>query len=139
MKLNPGAKNVGFIVVGKDGVKDVDADRFLDPSVTPEVWLKQGDTQVSETRPGTPEPPDENTAIIHYRRADGDYAGWGLHLWGDGIDPAALAQVAWDRPWPAIEAPGRARWRPVSWSLVFSQEDGPCDRCAGGEGARRPT
>ncbi|MCA2217392.1 hypothetical protein LDL48_31780 [Wangella sp. NEAU-J3] len=39
-------------------------------------------------------------ATVHYHRPAGDYPGWGLHLWGDGIDPAALAQVAWDRPWP---------------------------------------
>ena len=27
-------------------------------------------------------------------------AGWGLHMWGDAVDPAVLAQIAWDRPWP---------------------------------------
>ena len=39
-------------------------------------------------------------ATLHYFRPAGDYTGWGLHLWGDGIDPAVLAQIAWDRPWP---------------------------------------
>ena len=24
--------------------------------------------------------------IIHYQRADGDYTGWGLHLWRDASD-----------------------------------------------------
>ncbi len=25
------------------------------------------------------------TATIHYNRPDGDYAAWGLHLFGDGL------------------------------------------------------
>jgi glycosidase len=38
------------------------------------------------------------TAIVHYRRPAGDYDDWGLHLWGDAVDPAVLATVAWDKP-----------------------------------------
>jgi hypothetical protein len=42
------------------------------------------------------------TAIVHYNRPAGDYGtppnGWGLHLWGDAVDPAVLATVAWDKP-----------------------------------------
>jgi hypothetical protein len=44
--------------------------------------------------------PPVTTATVHYHRPAGDYTGWGLHLWGDGVDPAVLAQVAWDRPLP---------------------------------------
>jgi alpha-amylase len=44
-------------------------------------------------------PPLEVTELRYYRPA-GDYGQWGLHLWGAAVDPAALAQVAWDRPWP---------------------------------------
>ncbi|PRY25708.1 pullulanase-type alpha-1,6-glucosidase [Pseudosporangium ferrugineum] len=85
VKLKPGAKNVGFIVVDKNGTKDVAADRFLDPTVHPEVWLKQGDAAV-----GTEPPPvtqDQDTAVIHYRRAAGDYTGWGLHVWDGAANP----------------------------------------------------
>ena len=44
-------------------------------------------------------------ATLRYFRPAGDYgdpptAGWGLHMWGDAVDPAVLAQIAWDRPWP---------------------------------------
>ena len=96
VKLKPGAKNMGFIVVSKDGVKDVESDRSLDPSKNPEVWLKQGDPAVhlSQDYPAQ----DQNTAIIHYHRADGDYSGWGLHVWdgaatgtdwGSPLQPAA--------------------------------------------------
>ncbi|WP_067501871.1 pullulanase-type alpha-1,6-glucosidase [Actinoplanes sp. TFC3] len=85
VKLKPGARSVGFIVVDKDGVKDVAADRFLDPSATPEVWVKQGDPATGTTRPDAPQ--DENTAVIHYRRAGGDYGGWGLHVWEGAATP----------------------------------------------------
>jgi alpha-amylase len=44
--------------------------------------------------------PPLTVATLSYYRPAGDYQGWGLHLWGDGIDPATLAQVAWDRPLP---------------------------------------
>ncbi|MFC3741277.1 pullulanase-type alpha-1,6-glucosidase [Paractinoplanes deccanensis] len=95
VRLAPNAKNLGFIVVSKDGVKDVDADRFLDPSATPEVWLKQGDATVYPSRQaatGEPDPPqDQDTAILHYRRADGDYDGWGLHVWDGAANPTDWA------------------------------------------------
>ena len=29
----------------------------------------------------------ENVAILHYHRPDGNYEGWGLHLWGDVATP----------------------------------------------------
>jgi len=45
-------------------------------------------------------PPSE-LATLHYFRPDGDYTDWGLHLWGDAVDPAVLAQVQWDNPWPS--------------------------------------
>ncbi len=30
-------------------------------------------------------PAASTTAIVHYRRSDGAYADWGLHVWGDGL------------------------------------------------------
>ena len=50
--------------------------------------------------------PPLTTATVRYHRPAGDYAGWGLHLWGDGIDPATLAQVAWDKPLPPARIAG---------------------------------
>ncbi len=35
---------------------------------------------------------------IHYNRPDGDYAGWGLHLWGDAIDPSEGTEWATPKP-----------------------------------------
>ncbi|MBL7262242.1 pullulanase-type alpha-1,6-glucosidase [Paractinoplanes lichenicola] len=89
VKLAPNAKNVGFIVVGKDGVKDVDADRFFDPSQHGEIWLKQGEAGITTTPPSVSQ--DPNTATIHYRRADNNYAGWGLHVWDGAANPTDWA------------------------------------------------
>ncbi|MEO3774923.1 pullulanase-type alpha-1,6-glucosidase [Micromonospora sp. B9E7] len=91
VKLKPGAKSVGFVVVDKNGDKDVAQDRSIDVTATGEVWLKQGDPVVYPSRQaatGEPDPPvEEGTAVIHYRRADGNYDGWGLHVWDGAADP----------------------------------------------------
>ncbi|MEV7627346.1 alpha-amylase family glycosyl hydrolase [Actinoplanes sp. NPDC089786] len=50
--------------------------------------------------------PPVTVATLRYHRPAGDYDGWGLHLWGDGIDPATLARVAWDRPLPPARIAG---------------------------------
>ncbi|MEU4564273.1 alpha-amylase family glycosyl hydrolase [Actinoplanes sp. NPDC023936] len=44
--------------------------------------------------------PPVEIATLRYQRPAGDYAGWGLHLWGDGVDPALLARITWDKPMP---------------------------------------
>ncbi|WP_250033950.1 alpha-amylase family glycosyl hydrolase [Paractinoplanes maris] len=44
--------------------------------------------------------PPLTTATVSYHRPAGDYSDWGLHLWGEAVDPAVLAQIAWDKPWP---------------------------------------
>ena len=51
VKLKPGAANVGFIVVNKDGVKDTDGDRFIDLTATGEVWVEQGSPDVATSPP----------------------------------------------------------------------------------------
>ena len=35
---------------------------------------------------------------VHYNRPAGDYGQWGLHMWGDAVDPAVLSTIAWDKP-----------------------------------------
>ena len=61
-----------------------------------------GRTVTSDTRTVTVVQTPVTTAIVHYNRPAGDYGplpnGWGLHLWGDAVDPAVLATVAWERP-----------------------------------------
>jgi pullulanase-type alpha-1,6-glucosidase len=82
VKLKPGAVNVGFLVVDPGGVKDVAVDRSLDPTKQPEIWLKQGDATIYTSQAAA-----TGTVAVHYGRPDGNYTGWGLHLWGDGLSP----------------------------------------------------
>jgi pullulanase-type alpha-1,6-glucosidase len=91
VKLAPGASNVGFIVHRGDVKDGTDQDRFFDPSVTPEIWLKGGDGATYASQAAA-----QGYATIRYHRDDGDYGDptspdfndfWGLHLWGDAIDP----------------------------------------------------
>ena len=54
VKLKPGASNVGFLVIDKDGNKDVSADRTIDVTKTGEVWIEQGkETVRTRSRPPT--------------------------------------------------------------------------------------
>ena len=55
---------------------------------------------MSEVRTVQAAGPPLETAILRYYRPAGDYGEWGLHMWGDEVDPAVLAQIAWDNPWP---------------------------------------
>ena len=118
MKLKPGAKSVGFLVV--DAGRQQGRRRATAPSTstqTGEVWVKQGDAALYPTRQaatGEPDPPvDQGTAVIHYRRADGNYDGWGLHLWDGAANPtdwAAPAAAGADRRLRR-GVPGAARGR----------------------------
>jgi pullulanase len=68
-----------------------------------EIWRKQGDasTYLSLAAAGGAAPTlDIDTIRVHYRRLDGNYAAWGLHLWnGSGLDlarlPSGLAIDQW--------------------------------------------
>jgi pullulanase-type alpha-1,6-glucosidase len=86
VKLKPGASNVGFLVIDKNGDKDVSADRSIDVTRTGEVWIEQGKEAVQTTRPDYPVQ-DTTKAVIHYHRADGNYDGWGLHVWTGAANP----------------------------------------------------
>jgi hypothetical protein len=50
--------------------------------------------------------PPVTVATLHYFRPAGDYTDWGLHMWGDAVDPAVLGQIAWDHPWPVTRVVG---------------------------------
>ncbi|MFD6190436.1 pullulanase-type alpha-1,6-glucosidase [Streptomyces sp. NPDC060275] len=91
VKLKPGASSVGFLVIDKDGNKDVAADRTIDVTETGEVWIEQGKEQVATERPEYPSQ-DTTKAVLHYQRADGNYDGWGLHVWGDAANPTDWAK-----------------------------------------------
>jgi pullulanase-type alpha-1,6-glucosidase len=109
VKLKPGATNMGFLVVDANGVKDVAADRSLDPTKHPEIWLKQGDATIYTSQAAA-----TGSVAVHYGRPDGDYSGWGLHLWGDGLAPGTGTDWANPRPPDGVDGYG-AYWHvPVS-------------------------
>ncbi|AJP01729.1 sulfonate ABC transporter ATP-binding protein [Streptomyces cyaneogriseus subsp. noncyanogenus] len=88
VKLKPGASNIGFLVIDGQGNKDVSADRSIDVTKTGEIWIEQGEETVRTERPAADYPaPDTSKAVLHYHRADGDYDGWGLHVWGGAAEP----------------------------------------------------
>ncbi len=88
VKLRPGASNVNFLVIDKDGDKDVAADRSIDVTRTGEVWIEQGKDTVRTQKPTADYPaPDQTKAVLHYHRADGNYDGWGLHAWTGAANP----------------------------------------------------
>ncbi|MEV5102895.1 pullulanase-type alpha-1,6-glucosidase [Streptomyces massasporeus] len=86
VKLKPGASDVGFLVIDKDGNKDVSTDRTIDVTKTGEVWIEQGKETVTTERPAYPAP-DKSKAVLHYHRADGNYDDWGLHVWTGAANP----------------------------------------------------
>jgi len=69
-----------------------------------------GTTATSPVRRVRAAGPQATVATLHYFRPAGDYGdqdtGWGLHMWGDAVDPVALGQLAWDNPWPWTRVEG---------------------------------
>ncbi|HEY0190255.1 MAG TPA: alpha-1,6-glucosidase domain-containing protein [Kofleriaceae bacterium] len=104
------AAGFGFIVHQGD-TKDPDGDRLWKFSDGGELWLKSGDPAIYHSNPlgGTL---DITTVRVHYKRLDGNYAQWGLHLWdGTGVDVSRLTGLAisdWNNPVPLAAMPGYA-------------------------------
>ena len=123
VRLADHARDVGFLVVDRTGTKDVGEDRHVDPAETPEIWLRPGDPTIYPSRVaaggGDPPDPDPDTAVIHYRRVDGHYGGWGLHVW-----EGARSKTRWDAPvtpaaFDAFGAVFRVPLRPDAIGLRF--------------------
>ncbi|WP_243639477.1 pullulanase-type alpha-1,6-glucosidase [Streptacidiphilus pinicola] len=86
VKLKQGATSVGFIVEN-NGTKDTPADRSIDISQTGEVWVNSGDTTTYTSNPGASDTVPAGQVVVHYHRADGNYAGWGMHVWTGAANP----------------------------------------------------
>ena len=88
IKLQDATQPVNFII-HKGDEKDTPEDRSFVPAESPEIWVASGDatnyTSAAEAQGFT---------TIRYNRPDGDYEGWGLHLWGDGLDPSEVTEWA---------------------------------------------
>ncbi|MER6515583.1 pullulanase-type alpha-1,6-glucosidase [Streptomyces sp. NPDC001553] len=92
VRLKPGASSVNYLVIDKDGNKDVAADRTVDVTRTGEIWLEQGKEAARTERPAQP-PQDTTKAVLHHQRPDGAYDGWGLHVWAGAANP-----TDWSKP-----------------------------------------
>ncbi len=88
IKLADPAQPVNFII-HKGNEKDTDPDRSFVPQDGRQIWIAQGDTANHPNAAAA-----LGKTVIHYQRADGDYTGWGLHLWGDAIDPTEATDWA---------------------------------------------
>lgn len=97
VKLKPGASSVGYLVIDKDGNKDVSADRTIDVTKTGEIWVEQGKETVLTEKPDYPAQ-DKTKAVLHYHRADGNYDGWGLHVW-----MGAATGTDWSKPLQPVD------------------------------------
>ncbi|WP_269533787.1 alpha-1,6-glucosidase domain-containing protein [Chitinimonas sp. BJYL2] len=76
-----------------------------------EIWKLAGDKTQYASNPLLATGPNLSTVRVHYRRYDGNYSGWGLHLWSsNGIDtarmPASPAIGDWAKPVPLSAMPG---------------------------------
>ena len=104
---NPAAAGFGFIVHMGD-TKDTDADRLWSFQDGGELWLKSGDPTIYRSNPAGGL--DIDTVRVHYKRFDGKYDQWGLHLWAtSGLDVARLPGLTleqWENPVPLSAMPG---------------------------------
>ncbi|MFF0768335.1 pullulanase-type alpha-1,6-glucosidase [Nonomuraea wenchangensis] len=101
--LRPGARRVGVLPHRGDTADG--GGHLVDPAWHPEIWLDEGRDEVFGSRAAA-----DGHAVIHYRRPDGSYDGWGLHLWGDAVAEPALTDWARPRPPDGVDSFG-AWWR----------------------------
>ncbi|MEA2023050.1 MAG: pullulanase-type alpha-1,6-glucosidase [Actinomycetota bacterium] len=123
IELAPDATDVGFIVHRgdvKDGTLD---DRSFDPSVMPEIWLRQDDATTYTNQADA-----QGYVTIRYHRDDGDYGDpaspdyndyWGVHLWGDAIDPTEGTEWTAPKPPTGIDDYG------AYWNIVTADPSQP--------------
>jgi len=101
VKLAPDPGPVNFIIHRGDVKDGTPADRSFDSGTSTEIWTRGGDGSEYTTQAAA-----SGYTRIHYHRDDGNYGNpassdfndfWGLHLWGDAIDPT-VATTSWQQP-----------------------------------------
>ncbi|MBP1466597.1 pullulanase-type alpha-1,6-glucosidase [Candidatus Chloroploca sp. M-50] len=107
VRLKDPTKPVNFIVhqPGGDSVpdtRDPGGDRSFIPQENPQIFLKGGDAAIYASQAEA-----QGFITVHYNRPDGIYDGWGVYVFGDGVDPSE--QTAWpaNRPFTGTDDFGR--------------------------------
>jgi pullulanase/glycogen debranching enzyme len=110
--LASGSGTVGFLFHKGDDKDNGGADQsYVLQSGANVIWRLQGDSTNYTSNPLALPVPDIKTVRVHYKRFDGAYNAWGLHLWnGSGLDvsrlPAGMAIDIWNQPVPLSAMPG---------------------------------
>ncbi|MFG6460973.1 alpha-1,6-glucosidase domain-containing protein [Roseateles sp. DXS20W] len=105
---------VGFLLHNGDNKDNGGTDQsYVLQAGANEIWRLQNDSTNYTSNPLLLAAPDIKTVRVHYKRFDGGYSAWGLHLWnGSGLDAAALpagtAIDNWGQPVPLSAMPGYA-------------------------------
>jgi alpha-amylase len=113
----------------------------LDPGTELQYRAILNGVVTSAVRTVTVAPPPLTTAFVHYRRPGGDYANWGLHLWGDAIADGVATD--WNAPrqptgfdgfGAVFEIPLKDDTRPVNFIVHLpGRDDVPTGREPGGD------
>jgi hypothetical protein len=110
--LAAGSGTVGFLLHNGDNKDNGGADQsYVLQAGANEIWRLQGDGTNYSSNPLLLAAPDIRAVRVHYKRFDGAYSSWGLHLWnGSGLDAAALPagmQIdRWNQPVALTAMPG---------------------------------
>ncbi|WP_240506517.1 pullulanase-type alpha-1,6-glucosidase [Thermoactinospora rubra] len=75
-------------IIHRGDAKDPGPDQAFVPSAQPEAYVNSGSDVIHPTLAAA-----QNTAVLHYHRPDGDYDGWGLHVWAGAATP-----TEWNAP-----------------------------------------
>ncbi|PTT86172.1 hypothetical protein DBR42_13845, partial [Pelomonas sp. HMWF004] len=112
--LASGSGTVGFLLHNGDNKDNGGADQsYTLQAGANEIWRLQGDSTHYTSNPLLLPAPDIKTVRVHYKRFDGAYNAWGLHLWAsNGMDtarlPAGVAIDIWNQPVALSAMPGYA-------------------------------
>ncbi|ENY70485.1 Pullulanase, partial [Aeromonas diversa CDC 2478-85] len=64
------------------------------------------DSQDPTPTGSTAQVPHYDEAVIHYRRVDGNYDGWGIHLWNDPRCDSVVTSTGWAQPQAPVGGAG---------------------------------
>jgi len=98
-----------------------------------------GNEVTSRVRTVQVAPPPVTTAVVHYKRPAGDYADWGLHLFGDAVQTptewtAPLQRVGVDDDGARFEIAIKDDTKPVGFIVHLpGRDDVPTGREPGGD------